>query len=80
MARKINVTENPEDPIPFEVLERSIVQISESMARMRHTRVSEKLLQVLIKDATGISKEVIGRVLSALDELEHLYLKKRVTK
>jgi hypothetical protein len=75
--KKLVVTKNEEAEVPFEVMQQAIVDIAESMRRLSETRVSRRLILALVKDNTGISKEVIGTVLDSLEHLERVYLKPR---
>lgn len=75
MKKKIEVVKDEADEIPFEVMERAIVEISESMKRITETRVSRKMLVVLLRDSTGLTKGTIESVLNGLDRIEQNYLK-----
>ncbi len=75
--KKIEVRKDPEDEIVFEVMERSIVTISEAMARMNRTRVSRKLIVALIQDDTKFGKGIIETILNSFEQLEVRYLKKK---
>jgi len=75
--RKLKVEKNPEDNIPFEVMERSLVQISESMSKINKTRISKKMIVALIQDDTKLGKGIIETVLNSFETLEAQYLKKK---
>ena len=75
MRKAIEVTKDAEDEIPFEVMERSIVEIGQAMARISKTRVSRKLIVALIQDDIKVGKGLIETVLNSLDMLEKRYLK-----
>lgn len=75
MSKKIVVTKNEADEFAIEVMERAIVDISESLRRIEKTRVTRKMIVALIKDNIGYSKSVIETVLNSLENLEKNYLK-----
>ena len=75
MSKKIVVTKNEADEFAIEVMERAIVDISESLRRIEKTRVTRKMIVALIKDNIGYSKAVIEAVLASLENLEKNYLK-----
>jgi hypothetical protein len=80
MQRKIKVVHpnasNDNPPIPAEIIADAIVEISKGIKAIRNTRLSERAILVLLRDATGLSLNEIRRVLGALDDLEKMYLKK----
>lgn len=75
--KKLVVEKNPEDIIPFVVMERSIVAIGESMARINKTRVTRRMIVALIWDDCKIGKGIIETVLDSFEQLEARYLKKK---
>lgn len=80
MAKKktIKVVENPTDirdeESQFEVMTTAIESIAESMRLIEKTRMSRKMLVVLIHDHTGIYKTTINNVLDSMAGLEKTYL------
>lgn len=76
ITKPIKVVKNPEDEIPVEVLERSIVEIAEGMRRINATRLNRRALVALIQDSSGLPKTKIEIVLNTLGDLESIYLKK----
>lgn len=71
----IKIIKNEKEPIPTEIIEQSIVDISEGMKRIQSGRLSRRAITVLIKDACGVSMGDIERVLNSLSSLERIYLK-----
>lgn len=63
--------------IPATEIEKALIKLSEVMVDFRSTRLTERAIVVLLQDRTGLSKKVIGEVLSGLGDLEKLYLKKQ---
>ncbi len=75
MNNKIKVVQKPEDEIPAEILARAICDIDEAMKKIAASQIKRNTIVVLIKDATGIPKHEIVRVLDALDNLKRNYTK-----
>ena len=65
--------------IPTEVLADSIVEIAGAMKKLKDSRLTERAVHVLIKDAcpSHIGMTEVKAVLKALNELESLYIKKK---
>lgn len=59
----------------FEQLVDNIKQISNLGKKISQSRLNERVLVLLLKDATGLSRTVICKLLDALPELEKRYLK-----
>lgn len=53
----------------------NISRISQAFATLGKTRVSRKLITLMVKDMTGVSYVDINKVLDALPALEKQYLK-----
>lgn len=77
MKKKLAVEKNPDDVIPFEIMERSIVTIGESISRINKTRVTRKMVVALIQDDCKVGKGIIETVLDSFEQLEQNYLKKK---
>jgi uncharacterized protein involved in propanediol utilization len=67
---------NP-DETAAEVMENAIVKISEAMQQMNSTRLTQKAIVALIHDRSRIPKATIESVLSNLEDLEKVWLKKK---
>jgi hypothetical protein len=78
--KKISVTQNNENPIATEILAESIVEISKAMKQIKSSRLNERALLVLLKDATALNFNEIKRVLDSLETLEDMFLKKKRTR
>lgn len=76
-SSRVSVLQDPEKPVPFEVMASSIEQIGSALHKIEETRVSKKLVLALVKDHTGLSKAIIEKVLNSYEELEKTYLKPR---
>jgi hypothetical protein len=74
-AATVNVVQDPESPIPFDVMADAIVKLSQLGEAMRSTRLERKVVLLLLHDMTGINIGVIGVILDAIPQLEKLYLK-----
>lgn len=65
---------NPDVP-NLDIIADEITQIAEAMRSFTESRLKRETIFILIKDATGISKAEIARVLNAAAALDKLYLK-----
>jgi recombination protein RecA len=78
-AKPAIVKREPDDP-PDEILAKHIVEISESMRRLMAGPLKEHTIVLLIYDAIGTTKGVgkrdIAKVLNAIENLAHRYLKR----
>ena len=85
MSAKVKVVQSASavldnNEIAVEVLAQSIVDIAAGMAAIKKSRLNERALFVLLRDATGLSMTDLKRTLASLEQLEELFLKKKVTK
>ncbi len=71
---EVRVVTNDE-PLPIEILESSILDISKGMKAINKSRLKRDAIVLLISDVTRLSKSRVSIVLNALDQLEDLYLK-----
>jgi hypothetical protein len=74
-ATRVNVVQDPDNPVPFDVMADAIVQLSKLGEAMRNSRLERKVVLLLLHDMTGINIGVIGVILDAIPQLEKLYLK-----
>jgi len=74
VAQKLNAEE-----VPVEIIAQAIVDIGKGMKRLTASRLSERALVVLLKDACGsdVSIHSIEKVLRKLGDLERIYIKKQ---
>lgn len=75
--KNLVVKQDPENPIPAEILAKSIQDIAAGMARIRTTRLNDKAVEFLIHHASGVPVTQVRLVLNSLDNLEAVYLKPR---
>lgn len=75
MKKIIKVVQDEENIVPFEVMEESIVRISESLKKLSKTRVTNKLIVALIQDDCKLGKGIIETVILSMEQLEKNYLK-----
>jgi hypothetical protein len=61
----------------YEALSAAVQKISAAMAKINQTRMTRKMLTVLIYDMTKVSKGDINAVLDGLEGLERHYLKRK---
>lgn len=75
--RTVEVKQNPENEIPAEVMAQAIVDIGSAMKKLNATRLSRAAIVTLIKDKSGLTKNIIELVLNNLDQLEANWLKRK---
>ena len=78
ISKAINAGKGPDsaesDP---DAIADAIQKVAAGMQKLRSSRLNERAVIVLIKDASGLSVGDIRKVLSAAENLEGLYLKPR---
>lgn len=74
----VRVVQDEENPVPAEILADALVAISDSMRRLHNTRLTRKAVVALIHDHSKVNKGTIEVVLSNLERLEEIWLKKKV--
>lgn len=75
LKQKVQIVDRETGTEPLALFVQDIEALSASFKRLEGTRLSRKLLVALIKDDTGVTKEMINKVLDSLTELEKTYLK-----
>lgn len=66
-----------EEPMPVEIIERSIVEIAEAMKRIENTRLSRKALVILIHYNSKVPQRDIELVLQNLEYMDRIWLKQK---
>lgn len=72
------IIKNPEDPIPTQIFQRAILDMSEAAKKLNNGPLKRRAVTLLIQDAVGankISRTQIELVLDAAEELGRTYLK-----
>jgi hypothetical protein len=80
-TQSVKVTQKENAPeVPTEIIAQSIVDMSRGVRKLVNSRLNERALIVLLKDACGgdVSMQTIQKVLHKLQDLERLYIKKQV--
>lgn len=72
---KIKVKQIPEKEIPTEILASAIIEISQATKVLKQSRLNDRAIIVLLKDATGLPGSKIKQVLDGIVELEKIYIK-----
>ena len=65
-----------EEPIPVEIIAKSIKKIADAYKRMKSAGLSERCIVLLLHDYSHVGKPDIKDVLKAMSELEKMYLSK----
>lgn len=73
--KKVKVIQKEKEEVPVEILAKSIQEISDGVRKIRQSRLNERALVVLLKDATNLSKTDILKVMNSLETLDRMYLK-----
>lgn len=71
----VNVVQNPDKPVPAQVIADSIVEIAKSMKSLNDSRLKKRAIVVLLHDATGVARKDIISILDGLDQLQAEWLK-----
>ena len=71
---KVIQKENAE-PIAVEVIAQSIKKISDTMEQINKSKLSNRAIRVLLRDASGESMKSIENILGGLSNLRKYYLK-----
>jgi hypothetical protein len=72
---KLKVIQDPKDPVKAEIIATSIRDVAAGMRAINASSLNKRAMLVLLKDATNIPMSEIDRLLSAMTNLERLYLK-----
>lgn len=66
-----------DEPLPYEVIEQSIVAIADAMKRIGDTRLTRRAIVTLIHAESKVPKRDIEIVLNTLEMMERTWLKPR---
>lgn len=72
-----NIQAVPEPEPDYEALATAVEKINLAMAKIGQTRMTRKMLTVLLYDMTKVPKRDIELVLNGLEGLERHYLKRK---
>lgn len=75
--RSVQVKQDPEKPIPAEIIAESIETIAKGMRKLNETRLTRRAIIALVHENSKIAKSTIEIVLNNLESLETTWLKKR---
>ena len=62
------------NPEPLPLIAASIIKLAAGLGNMKASGLSMRAMQVLLKDATGVSLQNIDRILNAAPRLRSMYL------
>jgi hypothetical protein len=71
------VPENPDEPMPVEIIEQAIVDIAAGMKKLNSTRLTRKAIVTLLHASSNVNKGTIEVVLNNLEDLERNWLKSK---
>lgn len=74
-TQQITVKVNEENPEPYEVLAKAIIDVSNAFEKIESSQLKKRAILMLLQDASGCSMTVINKVLDAGLKLKSSYLK-----
>lgn len=74
-AAAVNVVQDPDNPIPLDVMADAVVKLAALGKAMDKSRLDRRVVILLLHDITGVNIGVIGVILDAIPQLEKRYLK-----
>jgi uncharacterized protein involved in propanediol utilization len=74
--KKVQIVQDPEAPLPTEVMAQSIIDLSEAARQLLNGRLKRAAIVVLLKDQTDLPKAHINDILDALESLKSDWLNK----
>lgn len=78
--KKIEVKQDPDYEVSFEVMAESIERIGKALEAVKKTKASRKMIIALIQDDCKLGKGIIETVLNSYDQLAKTYLKQEMKK
>lgn len=67
---KVVINKNEDNPEPAELIASSIIEIAAAFKKFQQSKLRERVILLLIKDASGIPIGTIQKVLNAAANLE----------
>jgi len=71
----VNVVQNPDKPVPAEIIANAILEISKAMKSLNDSRLKRRAIVTLLHDSCQVSRTDIINVLDGLEQLEKEWLK-----
>lgn len=73
---KTAIVQNAENPEPLEVIADAVIAVSEGFKAIQRSRLSQRAVELLIQDATGLPRKDIRLVIEQGARLKDYYIKK----
>lgn len=70
----VTVKRNEQEPEPLELVAAAILKVADGIDRMRGAGLSDRAIQVLLHDITGVAKRDIIAILNAGPKLRNIML------
>lgn len=70
---KVTVKNNPDAPIPAEIIAEAIRELAEALPKIR-SHIKDKLIVLMLHDLTGVPKKQIQAILDVLPNLAQNYV------
>lgn len=74
-TKTITVKTDEAKPVDVEILAEAIIKVSDGFAMMQRSRVKERVILLLIQDASGVPLGTVSKVLKAAADLKKMYIK-----
>lgn len=76
-TQTVKIKSNEENPEPLEIIAKAIIDVSEAYEKIQKSRVTERVIVLLIKDCLpNVTINDIKQVLAVVPKLKQYYLKK----
>lgn len=72
----VTIKRNEENPEPLEIIAKSIIDVSKAFEAIEKSRVSQRVIVLLIHDKTKIAQRDIVAILDIVPRLKDIYLKR----
>lgn len=71
--RPLAIENDKDNPEPYAVMAASVIKLASTLDQMKSSGLTMRAMQVLLKDATGVSHRDIEAILTAAPKLRRYY-------
>lgn len=75
MGRKVNVIQDPDQPVDKDVLAKAIVDVAEAMRRLQRSGLNKKAIVVLVSHDAKVPQGTVKVIMESLEFLAATYTK-----
>lgn len=72
-ASTVAVVQDPDKPVPREILAEALVRIGEAFVKLRASGLNRRAIVLLVSESSGQTRGAVGDVLDALESLSKDY-------